>query len=155
MYFCFFEIISLLKKAWPFIFDKMEIYLGHLCNSGDLLIWVDVLRRPLTTSSEELLGQSYPNMVHICSICRVRRQELVNFMTTHFKGKYFWRKKCKIDVFSKKNLLYPRAWFRQNKCIVMITKKWYTKIVNFMTPGAGVLRLGRGHMSYSENALYL
>ena len=30
----------------------------------------------------------------------------------------------------------------------MMTKEGYTKIVNFMTPGAGVLVLGRGHMSH-------
>ena len=33
-----------------------------------------------------------------------------------------------------------------------MTKEGSTKYVNFMTPGAGVLMLGRGHMSYSENA---
>ena len=33
----------------------------------------------------------------------------------------------------------------------MRTKEGSTKIVNFMTPGAGVLTLGRGHIShYSE-----
>ena len=33
----------------------------------------------------------------------------------------------------------------------MMTKKWSTKIVNFMTPWAGVLMLGYGHIShYSE-----
>ena len=32
-----------------------------------------------------------------------------------------------------------------------MTKEGSTKIVNFMTPGAGVLMLGRGHIShYSE-----
>ena len=36
---------------------------------------------------------------------------------------------------------------------VIMTKEEYTKIVNFITPWAGVLVLGRGHMSYSENAL--
>ena len=33
----------------------------------------------------------------------------------------------------------------------MMTKEGSTKIVNFMTPGAAVLMLGRGHIShYSE-----
>ena len=33
----------------------------------------------------------------------------------------------------------------------MMTKEGSTQIVNFMTPGAGVLMLGRGHISrYSE-----
>ena len=33
-------------------------------------------------------------------------------------------------------------------------KEGFTKIVNFMTPGAGILLLGQ-QMSYSENALFL
>ena len=48
--------------------------------------------------------------------------------------------------FLKNLLLYSGAWFRQTKCIVMMTKEGSTKIVNFMTPGAGVLVLGRGHI---------
>ena len=50
-----------------------SISLGHLSNSGDLLLWVGV-RRALTSSSQELLGQSKPSFV--CSIRRVRRQEI-------------------------------------------------------------------------------
>ena len=35
-----------------------------------------------------------------------------------------------------------------------MTKEASTKIVNFMTPGAGVLKLGYGHLShYSEYAV--
>ena len=30
----------------------------------------------------------------------------------------------------------------------MMTKEGSTKIINFMTPGAGVLMLGRGHISH-------
>ena len=33
------------------------------------------------------------------------------------------------------------------KYTVMITKEWATKIVNFMTPGAGVLHLKHGHVT--------
>ena len=37
----------------------------------------------------------------------------------------------------------------------MMTKKGTTKIVNLMTPGAGVLMLKFGHIShYSESALF-
>ena len=43
---------------------------------------------------------------------------------------------------------------RQTKCVVMMTKEGFTKIVNFMTPGAGVLALERGHMLYSGNAFF-
>ena len=42
--------------------------------TGDLLLWV--VRRPLTSSSHELLDQSLPNLV--CSISRVRKQETRN-----------------------------------------------------------------------------
>ena len=49
--------------------------------------------------------------------------------------------------FLKKLLLYSGAWFRQTKCIVMITKVGSTKIVNFMTPRAGVVVLGGGNIS--------
>ena len=47
---------------------------------------------------------------------------------------------------------------RQTKYIhvVMITKEESTKIVTFMTPGAGALVLGRGNISHnSGNALFL
>ena len=38
----------------------------------------------------------------------------------------------------------------------MITKIGSTIIINFMTPGAGVLVLGRGNISYlMKNALFL
>ena len=39
--------------------------------------------------------------------------------------------------------------------LVMMTKEGSTKIIIFMTLGAGILVLGCGHMSYSENALFL
>ena len=52
--------------------------------------------------------------------------------------------------FLKNLLLYSGAWSRQTKCKVRMTKERVrsTKIVNFMTPGAGVLVLGRGHVSH-------
>ena len=56
--------------------------------------------------------------------------------------------------FFKNLLLYSQALIRQTKYVVMMTKEGSTKIVNFMTPGAGVLVLGRGHISHYENALY-
>ena len=40
-----------------------------------------------------------------------------------------------------KKILYSGARFRQSKCIVMMTTEGSTKIVNFITPGAGVLVL--------------
>ena len=53
-----------------------------------------------------------------------------------------------------KNLLYSEACFRQKKCIVMMTKEGSTQIDNFMTSGAGVLALGRGHISHIVNMHY-
>ena len=52
-----------------------------------------------------------------------------------------------------KNLLpYSRAWIRQTKYIVMI-KERFTKILYFITPGAGVPVLRRGHTKsfFSKN----
>ena len=50
--------------------------------------------------------------------------------------------------FLKNLLLYSQALIRQTKYVVMMIKEGSTKIVNFMTPGAGVLVLGRGHISH-------
>ena len=36
----------------------------------------------------------------------------------------------------------------------MMTKEGSTKIVNFMTPGAGILMFGRGHISHIVNMYY-
>ena len=48
-----------------------------------------------------------------------------------------------------KYLLYCQAKIRQTKYVVtMMTNEGSTKIVNFMTPRAGVLMLGRGHISH-------
>ena len=51
-------------------------------------------------------------------------------------------------LYSFKNLvLHSQAYIRQTKYILMMTKEGFTKIVNFMNPGAGVLVLGRDHIS--------
>ena len=51
-------------------------------------------------------------------------------------------------MYFSKNPLYAWAWIRKTKCIVMMTREGSTKIVNFVTPGAGVFVPGRGHISY-------
>ena len=56
-------------------------------------------------------------------------------------------KSVKLMYFLKNLLLYSQALIRQTKYVVMMTKEGSTKIVNFMTPGAGVPVLGRGHIS--------
>ena len=55
----------------------------------------------------------------------------------------------------KKTILYSGAGFRQTKCIVMMTKEGITKIVNFITLGAGVLVLGLGHVSHKVKMNYV
>ena len=67
-------------------------------------------------------------------------------MTPTPGGDNFGVKSVKLMYFSK-NLLYFQAQIRHTKYIVMLTKEGSTKIVNFMTPGAGALVLGRGHKS--------
>ena len=47
--------------------------------------------------------------------------------------------------FLKNLLLYSQALISKTKYVVMMTKEGSTKIVNFMTLGAGVLVLVRGH----------
>ena len=51
-------------------------------------------------------------------------------------------------VFFKNLLLYSQALIRQTKYMVMLTEEGSTNIVNFMTPGAGFLLLGCGHISH-------
>ena len=55
----------------------------------------------------------------------------------------------KLLYFFNNLLLYSHAGIDQTtKYVVMMTKEGFTKIINFMTPGAGVLVLGRGHISH-------
>ena len=82
-------------------------------------------------------------------------------MTPNPSGGDFGVKSVKLMYFFKNLLLcfkdlllYSGAWFRQTKCIVMMTKEGPTKIVNFMTPRARVLVLGHGHISNMVNMHY-
>ena len=61
----------------------------------------------------------------------------------------------KMHHFLKNILLYSQAYIRQIKYIIMMIKEASTKIVNFMTPRAGVLLLGRGHISHIVKMHYL
>ena len=53
----------------------------------------------------------------------------------------------KMHYFFENLLLYFQTKGRQTKYIVMMTKEESTKILNYMTPQAGVLVLGCGHIS--------
>ena len=58
----------------------------------------------------------------------------------------FGVKSVKLMYFFKDLFFHLGAWLRQTKCILMMTKEGSTKFVQFMTTGAGVLVLGRGHL---------
>lgn len=56
-------------------------------------------------------------------------------------------------LFWKNLFLYSRAWFRQTKCIVMMTEEESTNIV-LMTHGVGDLVLRSDHISIIVKMLY-
>ena len=68
-------------------------------------------------------------------------------------GRHHSSQMVKMHYFFKnkkiKNLLYSLASAIQTKYIVMMNKEGSTIIVTFMSPGAGVLVLGRGHIHVS------
>ena len=80
----------------------------------------------------------------------------VNFMTPGagvlVQGRGHISHIVKMHQFFKKPLLYSLALTRQSKHMM---KEGSTKIVNFMTPGAGVLVLGHDHNSHIEKMHYL
>ena len=47
-----------IESLCPTTSARSFFFLGHLSHSGDLLLWVGVRRRALTSSSQELLRQS-------------------------------------------------------------------------------------------------
>ena len=88
--FCFggsIEILCFTQGNWFSILQQFNDF-EHFRSPeslSDLLLWVGVRRRTLTSSSQELLGQSWPNLV--CSSCRVRRPETIYSLThLHPKG---------------------------------------------------------------------
>ena len=69
--------------------------------------------------------------------------KIVNFMTPGagvlVLGRGHISNIVKMHYFFKNLLLYSQAYILQTKYIVLINKEGSTKIVTFMTPGAGVL----------------
>ena len=63
-----------------------------------------VVFRVITSSSQELLHQSLPNLVF--SICRVRRWDISNFLTPTPREENFGVKSVKLMYFPKNLLLY-------------------------------------------------
>ena len=47
-----------------------------------------------------------------------------------------------------KILLYSQAQITQTEDIIMMTSEGSTKVVNMMTPGAGIIGLARGQIRY-------
>ena len=80
-----------------------------------------------------------------------RSTKIVNFMTTGtgvlVLGRTHISHIVKIHYFFKNLFLYSQAQIRQTKYIIM-TNEGSTIILNFMTPGAGILVLGRGHINH-------
>ena len=70
---------------------KLITFLGHLSQVTYCYGLASIVRHGLTSSSQEILGQSVPNLV--CSIGRVRRQETVNFTP---RGGYLGVKSVKL-----------------------------------------------------------
>ena len=75
--------------------------------------------------------------------------KVVNFMTPSWirgslLGHGHLSQIVKIHYFFKNLLLYSKAQIRKTEGIVMMSEEESTKIVNFMTPRAGILVLGRG-----------
>ena len=60
----------------------------------------------------------------------------------------------KMHYFFKSLLIYSHAYIRKTKFIVLMTKEGSTKIVNYMTPGAGIFVLRCGHMIHIVNMHY-
>ena len=124
-------------------------FLGHLSHSGDLLLWVGVRCR---ASSFNILFSRTTEPI----LTKFGLQHLQGTETRKCKfhdpptqrGGNYGVKSVKFKYFLKNLLLFSGAWFRQTKCVVLITKEGSTKIVNFKTPVAGVLVLGRGHIGY-------
>ena len=73
---------------------------------------------------------------------RASSVNIFNFITPNPRGGNFGLKIVKMKYFFKNLHIHSGALFRQYKCIVMIVMEGSTQIVNFMTPGAGVLLLG-------------
>ena len=110
-----------------------------------------VLHCPLTSQALSVNILRTPSMANLyqiwyvtCHICMVRRQKKIDFMTLTQRGDNFRVKTVKLMKFEKKILGIDQMNWEP----VMMPNEDSTKIVNFMTHGAGVLVLGRDHTSY-------
>ena len=124
------------------LYELFTGFLGHLSHSGDLLLWVGVHG----TSSVNIFFSRIFTKLGMYSICRVKRQESVNFIRPFFpRGGYLGGKKYKFYVFLLKSLSRDSwAYIIQTECKVMMTK---IKL-NVMIHRAQVFVLKHGHISH-------
>ena len=108
-----------------------------------------------------MIKEGFPKIDSIVMVSQERYTKIVNFLTHRagiiVLGRGHVSDIVKIHYCYKNLLLYSQAQIRQTEGIVMMSKEGSTKIVNFMTPEAGILVLGRGHISHivKINALFL
>ena len=105
-------LVSLMNNVDQMMYIMMLIFIQFYLIFKLFLQWIGICHAScvmwrLSTSSQELLGQSLPNWV--CSICRVRRQEILNFITPTPKRGNFGVKSVKLMYFFKNLLLYSQA----------------------------------------------
>ena len=115
-----------------------------------------VVRCALTSSSQELQDQSLPNLV--CFICSVRRQENVNFMTSHHKLEGNVRAKSVKLMYFFKKIVFSTQGHGSNKLYVYrnADQGRVNKNCKFDDPRArGSCARVWPYKSYSENALFL
>ena len=74
--------------------------------------------------------------------------KIVNFMTPRagvlLRGRGHKSNIVKMHYFFIRTFFNTKSYIRQTESIVMMITEGHTKIVNCITPGAGVLVLGRG-----------
>ena len=87
-----------------------------------------------------------------------RSTKIVNFMTPGtgvlVLGRGHISHKVKMHDSLKNLFPYSQAWIRQTKYVIMMTKEGSTQIINFMTPGAGVLAKWVGHINHIMKVHY-
>ena len=74
------KLSPLIWKSFRMALSFFSTFLSHLSHTDDILL-CDVRCPSCVNIFSRITG---PNL--LCSICRVRRQEILNFMTSHSKG---------------------------------------------------------------------
>ena len=111
---------------------------GHISH----IVKMHYFFKNLLFNSQALIRQTK----YVVMMTKEGSTKFVNFMTPGAGVLVLW---CghishivKMHYFFKNLLLNSQALIRQTKYVVMMTKEGSTKIVHFMTPGAGVLVFG-------------